>query len=103
MMSEAELRELGEDIDKNGLMSPIILWSPEFQATKHKQTAPVYLLDGRNRLDAMELVGLDDYVDEVWSMVDHVERVYGPGVDPYAYVLSANIQRRHLTAEQKRE
>ena len=26
-----------------------------------------------------------------------------PGTDPYTYVISANIRRRHLTAEQKRE
>ena len=29
--------------------------------------------------------------------------IFGPEVDPYHYVLSANIHRRHLTAEQKRE
>jgi hypothetical protein len=54
-MSEPELRELGEDIEKNGLRSPIILWSPGDQQDKD---AKVYLLDGRNRLDAMEMVGI---------------------------------------------
>src|SRR6266516_435129 len=41
-MSESELRELGEDIKKSGLLAPVILCRGE-------------LLDGRNRLDAMEM------------------------------------------------
>jgi hypothetical protein len=54
-MSEAELRELGEDIKKNGLQIPIVLWVREGQ---HKDRKRYSLLDGRNRLDAMELVGI---------------------------------------------
>jgi hypothetical protein len=51
LMSSDELRELGEDIRANKLQFPIATWfDPE---------AKVELLtDGRNRLDAMELVGL---------------------------------------------
>ena len=45
LMSEPELRELGEDIQANGLQAPIVLYKGK-------------LLDGRNRLDAMELVGI---------------------------------------------
>jgi hypothetical protein len=47
-MSAAELAELGKDIRKNGLISSLVLW----QASDN---APVQLLDGRNRLDALEL------------------------------------------------
>jgi hypothetical protein len=46
-MSETELRELGADIKKNGLKSPIALW-------KNQKHFPPVLLDGRSRLDAME-------------------------------------------------
>src|SRR5262245_56294019 len=48
LMSPDELRELGEDIVKNGLTSPIVLWQGD-------RKSPVCLLDGRNRLDALEL------------------------------------------------
>ena len=45
-MSESELRELGENIKAHsGLLSPIIVYEGK-------------LLDGRNRLDAMEMVGI---------------------------------------------
>ena len=137
-MSKSELRELGEDIRKNGLRSPIILWSPGDQLDK---TAKVYLLDGRNRLDAMELVGMetvtlnkDGKLSENFlgghNHTSSSQRVFlhlyefsayfnlgfggraasglskerrKPDIDPYAFVLSANIHRRHLTAEQKRD
>ena len=46
LMSESELRELGEDIKANGLRASIVLYEGK-------------LLDGRNRLDAMELVGVE--------------------------------------------
>ena len=47
LMSADELRELREDIEKHGLMSPIVLWSDDDKAT-------VSVLDGRNRLDGLE-------------------------------------------------
>src|SRR5262249_56978715 len=47
LMSEAELLALGKDIRNHGLRSPIYLWSDG--------KSPVQLLDGRNRLDAIEI------------------------------------------------
>jgi ParB-like nuclease domain len=44
-----ELRALGEDIRKHGLRSPIVLW-------KASAEGQVYLLDGRNRLDAIQTI-----------------------------------------------
>ncbi|SFP94806.1 ParB-like nuclease domain-containing protein [Bradyrhizobium sp. Ghvi] len=108
MLSEAELRELGEDIRKNGLQIPIALY---------KEQDRYVLLDGRNRLDAMELVGVQFELRSVkgcsfcdWY-VHIVSTPITPGRDclvienddPFAFVLAANIHRRHLTTEQKRE
>jgi transcriptional regulator with XRE-family HTH domain len=83
LMSESELRELGEDIKAHGLVSSIVLHEGK-------------LLDGRNRLDAMELVGIlpGDIDGTIVSNLDS---------DPYNYVVAANIHRRHLTDEQRRE
>jgi len=49
LMPPDELRALGEDIMKNGLTSPITLWraDPKVRAQ---------MLDGRNRVDAIELI-----------------------------------------------
>jgi hypothetical protein len=116
-MSPDELRELGDDIKKNGLTSPIGLWQDGDEG---------YLLDGRNRLDALEIAlgrqvriyrsrkrwtiqaldegewgSVDDFLDRAGPLDQYLEVFRGD--DPFAYVVSANIRRRHLSAEQKRE
>src|SRR5262249_43093276 len=69
------------------------------------------------RLDAMERVGIAfkllryrgewqiEIKDEdlVWDLPNVFGTRIVRDVDPYAYVVSANIQRRHLTSEQKRD
>jgi hypothetical protein len=106
LMSESELRELGEDIKKHGLSYPVTLWHD-------KADDKLCLLDGRNRLDAMEKAGICFYKTGYdlrtpnGKVLSHTlpERpgLYALKTDPYAFVLSANINRRHLTADQKRE
>ena len=103
LMSPDELRTLGEDIIKSGLTSPIALWRAD-------PKAPEQLLDGRNRLDAIEMttgcqviVGAPSLMaGEDFLACDKVI-VLDKSVDPYSYVISANINRRHLTGEQKRD
>jgi ParB-like chromosome segregation protein Spo0J len=79
MMNEAELKKLAEDIKKFGLRNPIV------------RDATGSILDGRNRLAACELVGATPRFQEY------------KGNEPVAFVISANIHRRHLDAKQKRE
>jgi hypothetical protein len=103
LMSLDELRELGVDIvKKNGLAAPIALW-------RRNPNEPLQLLDGRNRLDAIELVtgrtvevGAPSLMAGDFLATDKVI-VLDKSVEPFAYVISANIHRRHLTAEQKRD
>lgn len=101
-MGTEELRALGEDILKHGLTSPIVLWRalPKGQAL---------LLDGRNRLDAMEIVTGNEVVVGPPSVMAgknflalNKVVVLDKSVDPWTYVVSANINRRHLTADDKR-
>jgi hypothetical protein len=93
-MSPDELRELAEDIDKNGLREQIKIYRD-----------PVLgdcVLDGINRLDALELRGEDTRLS-VFNSQELVGAHYDPTFDPYAYAISVNIKRRHLTAEKRRE
>jgi hypothetical protein len=113
LLGDAELVALGEDIKRNGLTSPI--------AIKVENDDEPILLDGRNRLDAMERVGLRVGIVMTqtgpWRLIaledldgrrlniderlgDTVTVVYS---DPVEYITSANINRRHLMAETKRD
>jgi hypothetical protein len=107
LMSEPELRELGENIKANGLLTPIVVDGDE-------------LLDGRNRLDAIELVGMEfefirarggprkgeivniETADFDTGFACLVRPNPGAG-DAYDFVIAANLHRRHLTSEKKRE
>jgi hypothetical protein len=109
-MSPDELRALGEDIKTNGLTSPIVLWQPD-------PKSPACLLDGRNRLDSIAMVSgrtvrIKPLTSKTWQVVfangeliGDIDRVtvLDKSVDPYTYVISANVHRRHFTAQQKRE
>jgi hypothetical protein len=103
LMTADELKALGEDVAKNGLRVPIVLWS------KTEYGAPVLLLDGRNRLDAAELAGVkvfevrNDKGNRIDLCIPHKDLYGSGGVDPYEFVLSANIHRRHLSADDKRK
>jgi hypothetical protein len=114
-MTPAELRKLAEDIKKNGLRSHVTVLHTGSIADRNDFSTWT-LLDGRNRLDAMELAGIrfefrwkkgkEDWnwiltSDEVDLPVSPVEHSFHCD-DPYAYVASVNIHRRHLTPEQKR-
>jgi hypothetical protein len=73
-----QFEDLVADIKANGLHEPIVFYEDK-------------ILDGRNRYLACAIAGIDP------ETVDYI------GDDPVGYVISANIHRRHLTAEQKRD
>ena len=102
MMPPDELKALGEDIKETWLRTNIAVWQAD-------EGRPWFLLDGRNRLDAAELVGLSvEFIkragevtvkigDHIWAVDDITS------MDPYEWVISANVHRRHLTPELKRD
>jgi len=124
MMPDAEIDELAQDIAEKGLLEPVVFWadntaqkeSGQHWGLKH---CPHYLLDGRSRLAALGRLGrrLEDMrcltkkpqhpaiVIPAWRREPLV--VFGAWpwryFDPWAYVLSANVRRRHLMQLQKRE
>jgi hypothetical protein len=75
LMPGEELDALADDITANGLLHPIVL------------TVDGQILDGRNRLEACARAGVDP------------EFVVHDG-DPVAYVLGANLHRRHISKGQ---
>ena len=108
LMAPDELKVLGKDIKKNGLKEAIALTYEKPGGGPCQYS----LIDGRNRLDAMELVGLSPNLQlyrGIWKLtlaeIDNYGLVQPIIVndDPYTYVLSKNMHRRHLTAEHKRE
>jgi hypothetical protein len=76
-LSEDDLNALAEDIKENGLRHPIIV---------DNETGE--LIDGRMRLAACELAGVEPQFD------------FLNGADPVTLIWSANGRRRHLTKGQ---
>jgi hypothetical protein len=98
LMDAAELQALADDIKKNGQRDAIfyIFVAHQKRGREGVNGAPepdkVLILDGRNRLLACEIAGEAPWFNQ-W-----------PGAsedDPIAFVLSKNLHRRHLTAEQR--
>lgn len=85
MMPDDELEELASDIKENGLIEPLVVADVQ---TSDGEVVKV-LIDGRNRRSACKIAGVD-------PAIRHLN-----GEDPNAYVLSANIHRRHMTKGQR--
>ena len=82
MMSDEDLAALGEDIKANGQTIPILFWTDGDNRV---------LIDGRNRLEAMERIGIaDDALVETFHCKD-----------PVTHIITLNIRRRHLTPQQQ--
>ena len=95
LMSDDDLKTLAEDIKANGLSVPVTLW-------RDPQTGEYWLLDGRNRMNGLELIGWRQTIlrdDGKWD--GNKIRELEMGFDPYIVVLSQNLQRRHLTKAQR--
>jgi hypothetical protein len=76
MATDAEVQEMATDIQKRGLLCPII-------------TLDGKVLDGRNRLRACDIAGVTPHFQKY------------AGADPLADVVSWNLKRRHLTPSQQ--
>ena len=81
MMDDMSFDALKADIQKNGLEKVITFYQGK-------------VLDGRNRLRACQELGIEPYGEEIEDD--------GSGTfDPYQWVLSMNLHRRHLTESQR--
>jgi hypothetical protein len=87
LMEGAEFDALVADIKANGLHEDIVFYEN-------------MILDGRNRYRAWLAAGKDPAAIPSFDGDSLIDEIYG---GPVAYVISKNIRRRHLTAEQKRE
>ncbi len=111
MLSDDELKALGEDIKQNGLRDPVTFWRhDEYMAIDLPVTG--YLIDGRNRLEAMERAGLDirealgvserftdHWYDQQTDRIQYLHDICGDAGPNHvsAFLVSKNIRRRHLT------
>jgi ParB-like chromosome segregation protein Spo0J len=81
LLEGGEYTALIDDIRRHGLLEPITLFEGK-------------ILDGRNRYRACLAAGVEPRFREI---------LFGDYAEAAACVISANIHRRHLTAEQRRE
>lgn len=79
MLGDEQLRELADDIERNGQRFPVIVDEAGL------------VLDGRNRATACRMLGIEPRV-EVFS---------GSDEEKLEYVVSLNLSRRHLDTSQR--
>ncbi|PLW80769.1 hypothetical protein C0585_01040, partial [Candidatus Woesearchaeota archaeon] len=76
MVEGVQAEQLKMDIKENGLIQPVVLFEGK-------------ILDGRNRYRASMELGITPKFEEY------------KGEKPLEYVISGNLKRRHLTADQR--
>jgi ParB-like chromosome segregation protein Spo0J len=87
-MSDEELEALAEDIAEHGMREPIVLDSQD------------RILDGRNRYRGW-LLRAADHRDRTPLRTRPFGSEPGDGTDELAFVISANLHRRHLSESQR--
>jgi ParB-like chromosome segregation protein Spo0J len=91
LMEGAEFDALIADIRAHGLRESIVIYDG-------------MILDGRNRYRACKAAGVTPLFRIAVQSPEQSPNLARPLItEPTSYVISANIHRRHLTAEQKRE
>lgn len=78
MMSDAELNDLADDIGRNGQIVPIVIYSDQ-------------IVDGRNRWRACEIASVTPWTTEYDGLAGDIP----------AFIVSANLKRRHLDESQR--
>jgi ParB-like chromosome segregation protein Spo0J len=83
-LDKDELKELSADIKQHGLLEPITLYQG-------------FILDGRNRYQAARNAKLDLSTSDR----SQFDTFTGSDTDALAFVISKNLQRRHLSTSQR--
>jgi hypothetical protein len=97
MMSDAELKVMGERIKEKGIAEKIKIRDV---GTDHSSVS-LELLDGRNRLEAMELVGIQFELGSDFYDPRYFEEVHIFDDEVVDYITALNLHRRHLTAKDR--
>jgi hypothetical protein len=119
MMTDEEIAALAEDIKAHGLQQRVVLWQAPQASKVRAKPAAYFVLDGRNRLEALVRLGVEipspddprgwvnlpcDLSGCVFEVANDRRHWHAPEVqDPAQFVIGANIRRRHLTKEQQAE
>ncbi|MBV8737632.1 MAG: hypothetical protein JO058_01135 [Alphaproteobacteria bacterium] len=112
-----QLKALGEDMNANGIQNKIVLFydgiAPDSDLNPAWWRSPTHfkkilVLDGCNRMDAGEQFAGINWSEEYASAFtvkfrEKAEIYKTPEFDPWAFAISVNLHRRHLTIEQKLE
>jgi hypothetical protein len=115
IMSDAKLIKFGEDVREHGLNHQLVFYVDEkridalrdgsgainqsIEAERKKAAGALPLIDGRNRLIAMQLVGILDE-QRLTDLFKKAKLKWRDDGTPEEVVASLNLHRRDLTAEQ---
>jgi hypothetical protein len=121
MITGAERDQLRDDIRKHGILEEIVLWRDNSEAAANSTLenaldavgkGPLWLVDGRNRLDVAQELGMRlDAIPRRYVSAYRLTSSLGNGKsrwedeipDAEAFILSLNVHRRHLTVAQRKK
>ena len=102
LQSDDTFARFFKDIKRDGQRVPVVFWvdATAEEYRKSAGTIPLQLIDGRNRLDALELAGVPILTPKGGISPRVKSVIYFNDTNPYALVASLNIHRRNLSRGQ---